>query len=158
MHDVPTKEQKLMEYSADIAAVGASAELAKAIGVAEHELTRLLGTVATRDLVERARAELAYLLAHRVFLMVPKSFDKLDEKVDDGNIRAIENVLDRAGFPRATRSNVSIRHPDTDAGADFGKYVEQAGGDLDQVEKGLEQMKADAVEGEWTEETGKEGA
>ena len=140
-----------MEIAGDIAAVGPSAELAKAIGIAETELNRLLGTTAARDLVDRARAELAYLLAHRVFLMVPKSFDKLEDKVNQGSIRAIENVLDRAGFPRATRSDVSIRRPDADRGADFGKYVEQAGGDLEQVEKGLGQMKRDAVEGEWRE-------
>jgi hypothetical protein len=151
MATVPTLEQKFMEVAPDIAVHGPSKELAEYIGIAEKELDLLLGQAASRELVEASRAELAWLLAHRLFLTVPKAMAKLDEAVDKGSIRAIENVLDRAGFPRATRSDVRTGSLDSRSRVDFSQYIEQAGGNLDQVEKGLEQMKADAVEGEWRE-------
>ena len=148
-----TLERKLAEIAPDIAWEGPSDELAAAIGVLSHELDQLLTEHATIEMVEAARGELARYLLYKLDLIVPNAMDELKKAVGKGNMRAIENVLDRGGFPRTTRSDINQRSLNLNAnvGPGFSKYVEDAGGDLGVVEDALAQMKTDAVDGEFKE-------
>ena len=134
------------EIVPDIAALGISPELLQAIRMTKEELERLLAIHATPELIQDARKELARLLVHRLSAMAPKALHMLDEAVEKGSLRAIENVLDRSGYPRVSRSNVFALTANVDLGRtdDFAQYVEAAGGDLDVVEAALSQLKADA--------------
>ena len=146
-------KRNLEEIAPDIAWTGPSDELAAAIGVLSHELDQLLTEHATIEMIEVARGELARHLLYKLDLMVPEAMNQLKQAVGKGNMRAIENVLDRGGFPRTTRSDINQRNLNlnADLGPGFSKYVEDAGGDLGVVEDALAQMKADAIDGDFKE-------
>ena len=146
-------QRKLEEVAPDIAWTGPSDELAAAIGILSSQLDQLLTEHATIEMIEAARGELARYLLYKLDLMVPDAMEELKKAVGKGNMRAIENVLDRGGFPRTTRSDINQRNLNVNAnvGPGFGKYIEDAGGNFDVVEDALAQMKADAIEGEFQE-------
>tara|TARA_Y100000310_G_scaffold291990_1_gene320372 strand:+ start:8485 stop:8937 length:453 start_codon:yes stop_codon:yes gene_type:complete len=139
---VELSEDEILEYGPSLAVLGATEELAERIGVTQGELEKALSQDHTAPIVETLRRELAHLIADKLLVMAPVALERLEDAVMEGDIRAIENVLDRSGFPRSTRQEVRSLSARVNIQArDFSKYVEEAGGDLDVVEAALSVMK-----------------
>jgi len=154
MAEIELDEEKFVEIAPAIAATGPSEELAQRVEMKRWELERFIAQEGPREVIEGLRRELVSLLADKLLLLSPEALKQLEKAVGEGARWAIENILDRSGFPRSSRTDIRalVGKVDLTAPVDFGKYLQQADGDFDEVEAGLERMKKEAVDGAWREE------
>jgi len=151
MTEISLQDEDIIEVLPELAIKGATDDLAERLSLTKRELEQFIAQDAPKEVLQAVRRELGQLLADKLLAMSPLALEKLQEAVELGNIRAIENVLDRSGQARVSRRDINLGVTQVQQ-VNFSAYIEQAQGDYDMIEQALSDMKSEIIEGEFREE------